>query len=289
MRNLKATFPLTAANWNATYNWDVGTIQRGTNDERKYEVPSHQWFDLTDRSGSFGVTILSDCKYASDKPDDSTLRLTLLRTPGIGPRAGYGDQATQDWGHHEFVYGLASHAGDWRTEQTDWQAQRLNQPLLAFQSSSHAGVLGRNFSILKVNNTRVRVLALKKAEETNEVIVRIVELNGQPASNVRLKFVGPVISAREVNGQELTLGPASVINGQLVTSLGRYQPRTFAVRLGSPPFKLGRNKSLPLLFEPELATATKDGEKTSEGFDGKGAAIPSEMLPIEIALRQYKV
>jgi alpha-mannosidase len=281
--NLKATFPLTATNWNATYNWDIGTIQRGTNDERKYEVPSHQWFDLTDRSGSFGVTVLSDCKYASDKPDDSTLRLTLLRTPGIAPNAGYGDQGTQDWGHHEFVYGLASHAGDWRTEQTDWQAQRLNQPLLAFQSSSHAGLLGRTFSILQVNNSRVRVLALKKAENTDEVIVRIVELNGQPASNVRLRFAGSVVSAREVNGQELPLGPASVINGQLVTSLGRYQPRTFAVKLTPPSFRLARLKSMPLLFESNLATATKDGEKTSDGFDGNGAALPSEMLPREIA------
>ena len=81
--NLKATFSLTAANANATYNWDIGTIERGNNDERKFEVPSHQWFDLTDRSGTFGVTILTDCKYGSDKPDDKTLRLTLLRTPGI--------------------------------------------------------------------------------------------------------------------------------------------------------------------------------------------------------------
>jgi len=112
--NLKVTFPLTAANPNATYNWDIGTIERGNNDERKFEVPSHQWFDLTDRNGTFGVTILSDCKYGSDKPDDKTLRLTLLRTPGIGSRAGYADQSTQDWGRHEIAYGLASHAGDYR-------------------------------------------------------------------------------------------------------------------------------------------------------------------------------
>ena len=76
--------------------------------------------------------MLTDCKNASDKPDDNTIRLTLMRTPGLGPRAGYGDQTTQDLGHHEFVYGLAVHGGDWRTEQTDWQAQRLNQPLIAF-------------------------------------------------------------------------------------------------------------------------------------------------------------
>ena len=51
-----------------------------------------------------------------------------------------------------FVYGLASHAGDWRRAQTDWQAQRLNQPLIAFESSKHPGRLGKTFSILRVNN-----------------------------------------------------------------------------------------------------------------------------------------
>ncbi|HET6487525.1 MAG TPA: glycoside hydrolase family 38 C-terminal domain-containing protein, partial [Spirochaetia bacterium] len=99
---LKATFPLTARNPLATYSWDVATVQRGNNDSRKFEVPSHEWFDLTDRGGQFGVTVLSDCKYGSDKPDDSTLRLTLLHTPGIGGGNGheYADQTTQDWGHH---------------------------------------------------------------------------------------------------------------------------------------------------------------------------------------------
>jgi alpha-mannosidase len=231
--NLKATFPLTAANANATYNWDIGTIERGNNDERKFEVPSHQWFDLTDRSGSFGVTILSDCKYGSDKPDDKTLRLTLLRTPGIGPRAGYADQSTQDWGRHEIVYGLAAHGGDWRREQTDWQAQRLNQPLIPFQTSQHPGTLGKTFSILRVNNSRVRVLALKKAEDTDEIIVRIVELDGRAAPDVRVRFAAPVIAAREVNGQEWPVGSAKIVNGQLATSLGRFQPRTFAVKLAS--------------------------------------------------------
>ena len=156
-------------------------------------MPSHQWFDLTDKSGSFGVTILSDCKYGSDKPDDQTLRLTLLRTPGIGPRAGYADQATQDWGRHEFVYGLVAHSGDWRREQTDWQAQRLNQPLIAFESTKHPGRLGKTFSIVRLNNDRVRVLALKKAEETDETIVRIVELDGRGAPDVRISFPAPVI------------------------------------------------------------------------------------------------
>lgn len=281
--NLKATFSLAAANPNATYNWDIGTIQRGNNDERKFEVPSHQWFDLTDRSGTFGVTILSDCKYGSDKPDDQTLRLTLLRTPGIAPRAGYADQSTQDWGRHEIIYGLASHDGDWRRAQTDWQAQRLSQPLIAFETMPHPGKLGKTFSILKVNNSRVRVLALKKAEDSDELIVRIVELDGRSAPDVRLSFVAPVIAAREVNGQELPVGSAKIVKGQLVTSLGRFQPRTFAVKLAQPALRSSLPRSAPIDLPYNLAVANRDGERLKFGFDGDGFALPGELLPRELS------
>ncbi len=277
--NLKATFPLAAANEMATYNWDVGTIARATNDEKKFEVPSHQWIDLTDKSGGFGVTVLTDCKNASDKPDDRTIRLTLMRTPGLGPRAGYGDQTTQDLGHHEFVYGLAAHGGDWRTEQTDWQAQRLNQPLIAFQSDRHPGSLGRTFSMLGVNNSRVRVLALKKAEESDEVIVRVVELNGQAQSGVRLNFAAPISSAREVNGQELPAGKATVMKGELVTDLGAYQLRTFAIKLGAPRMKLAPSISETVALPYDLSATSSDGMKSSPGFDAAGRALPAEMLP----------
>ncbi len=85
--NLKATFPLVASNQMATYNWDIGTIERPTAEPKKFEVPSHQWIDLTDMSGEFGATILTDCKNGSDKPNDHTIRLTLIRTPGT--RGGY--------------------------------------------------------------------------------------------------------------------------------------------------------------------------------------------------------
>ena len=277
--NLKATFPLTAANDHATYNWDIGTIERGNNDERKFEVPSHQWFDLTDRSGTFGVTILTDCKYGSDKPDDKTLRLTLLRTPGIGPRAGYADQSSQDWGRHEIVYGLVPHAGDWRSAQSYWEAQRLSQPLIAFESSKHPGRLGKAFSILRVNHERVHVLALKKAEDSDEVIVRIVELSGREMPNVRLTFPAPVIAAREVNGQELPVGKASIDHGELVTSLGRFQPRTFAVKLAGPPAKQFLPQSQPIALPFDLAIANRDGERMKGGIDGEGFALPAEMLP----------
>jgi alpha-mannosidase len=281
---LKATFPLSAANPQATYNWDVGTVLRGTNDEKKFEVPSHQWFDLTDAGGGYGVTVLSDCKNASDKPDDHTLRLTLVYTPGLGEGNGraYSDQTSQDWGHHEFVYGLAGHAGDWRRGKTDWQAYRLNEPPIAFESPKHPGALGRSFSLLGVSNDRVRVLALKKAEESDEVIVRVVEQDGAQARGVRLSFAGPLASAREVNGQEQPVGPATVTDGALVTDLGPYQLRAFAVKLSPAATRVNPPQSHPITLAYDRAVATRDGAKPASGFDAAGNAIAAEMLPSEI-------
>ncbi len=101
--NLKQTFPLSASNPNATYNWEIGTIQRPNAQERQFEVASHRWIDLTDKSGSFGVMLLTDCKNGSDKPDNRTIRVTLLRSPGSQPNAdgspsSYTDQVTQGLG-----------------------------------------------------------------------------------------------------------------------------------------------------------------------------------------------
>jgi len=281
---LKATFPLTAANARATYNWGVGTIERGNNDERKFEVPSHQCLDLTDKSGDYGVTVLSDCKYGSDKPDDRTLRLTLLYTPGLGAGTAweYHDQTTQDLGHHEFVYGLAAHSGDWRRDQTDWQAQRLNQPLIAFQSAKHAGALGKSLSLLATNNSRVHVLAFKRAEESDELVVRLVELDGKQAANVRLKFAAPVVSAREIDGQEQPLGAASVSRGELVTSFSPYQLRTFALKLARPRVRLAAPQSRAVALPYDLAASSPHGTKSASGFDRAGLSLPAEMLPAEI-------
>ena len=286
--NLKATFPLSAANNLATYNWDVGTIQRPNAAERQFEVASHQWIDLTDKSGAFGATILTDCKNASDKRDDQTLRLTLIRTPGT--RGGFPDQGTQDIGRHEILFGLAGHAGDWRQSQTDWQAYRLNQPLIAFQSPSHPGPLGRIFSLMKVNNARIRIMALKKAELSDEVIVRAVEMDGRPAANVAVTFPAPVLAAREVNGQEQPVGPATIANGELVTSFSAYQPRTFAIKLAPPRAKIAPASFQPLSLDYEMSVAARVGRPADGAFDwapnsqgaSQGKALPAELLPRQI-------
>ncbi len=282
--NLKAVFPLSAGNSNATYNWEIGTIERPNEQERQFEVASHHWIDLTDTSGAWGATILTDVKNGSDKRDDHTIRLTLIRTPGeaVGMKGDYTDQENQDWGHHEILFAIAGHANDWRESATDWQAYRLSTPLIGFETGRHAGALGRSFSLVKVSDPHIRILALKKAETSDETIVRLVEMRGKPAANVQVKFAGPVAEARELNGQEQPVGPATVTDGALTTSFKPYQPRTFALRLGAAPVQLKAVESRPVTLNYDLAAASNDDTKSAGGFDKKGNALPAEMLPSEL-------
>jgi len=287
--HLKAVFPLAATNPSATYNWDVGTIQRGNDTPTRFEMASHQWVDLTDRSGKFGATILADCKNGSDKPDDNTLRLTLLRTPGThatmpGVDNTHFEQGTQDVGHHEFVYGLVGHPGSWQQAQTDWQAYRLNQPMSTFVAASHPGALGKTFSLLTVNNSRLRVLALKRAENSNEVILRLIEIDGKPIPSAQIAFAGGIASAREVNGAEEPVGPASIVSGKLTTSFSAFQLRSFALKLAPAPHKSSAVRSVPLVLPFDVAVSSRDRTaSTSPGIDGRGNMIPAEMLPASLS------
>jgi alpha-mannosidase len=158
---------------------------------------------------------------------------------------------------------------------------RLNQPLIAFQSPKHAGRLGKTFSLLHLNNARVRVMALKKAEKSDEVIVRIVEIDGKPIENLRLVFAAPLTAAREVNGQEMPIGKATVKDGTLRTNLTPYQLRTFAVKLGGARHRPGGEAAgVPLVLQVDQAT-----------FDIGGRTLATEMLPPTIDYRsiQFKL
>jgi alpha-mannosidase len=276
--SLKAAFPLMVSNQLATYNWDIGKIQRANNEPAKFEVPSHQWFDLTDASGCYGVSILTSAKYGSDKPSDDRLRLTLLYTPGMKNRpGGYNAQHWQDWGRHEFVYGIYGHCGDWRAGGSDWQAARLDQPLLVFRTVPHDGELGRSFSLLRLNSDDVAVRAIKLAEEGDQVIVRLQELKGTGQKSVKLDVAAGVSNAVEVSGLEKSLHPLAVPLGALALDFKPYQIRSLALTLKSPA-TLPPPVSTPVELPYNLDAFGFRNEKPGGNVDDTGSTIPAEMI-----------
>jgi alpha-mannosidase len=274
---LKATFPLTVSNPEATYNWDVGKIERGNDDPKKYEVPSHQWFDLTDSDGSYGVSILNDTKYGSDKPSDDLLRLTLVYTPGVKNAHDYQEQQYQDWGRHDFIYGIYGHEGDWRKGGSDWQSARLGQPLLVFRTAAHAGKLGRSFSLLRLNSDDVAVRAVKMAEDRDQVVVRLQELNGAGTKTMELTGPNGIDHVSELNGVEDKLGEVPSQGGSLALDFKPYQLRTLGLNLGAPA-KLTPPISVPVKLPYNLDIFSFNDSKYDGGCDDQGATIPAEMI-----------
>ena len=227
---LKVSFPLTVSNPLTTYDLGLGTIQRGVNQPSLYEVPAQQWADLTNPDKSYGVAVLTDCKYGWDKPSANTIRLSLIHTPGPTTMYYAGDRYV-----HTFAYGVFGHSGDWAAGNVVGAAERLNQPLVAFQTTAHAGAMGTAFRFLSLDPSQIAVMAVKKAEGDDRYIIRVRETSGKIWPSVTLAINARVISAREVDGMEREKGAVNSTQEGISFSIGPYQLRSFALTLAAPP------------------------------------------------------
>ena len=276
-RMLKVSFPFAFSTAKATYDLSLGAITRGVRTSEHYEMQGHRWADQTHSTGSYGVSILNDCKYGWDKPDNRTLRLTLLHTPSCG---SYRHQANMDLGPNLFTYALFPHDGAWGAA-TQQEAARLNQPLVAFVSPKHEGTLGRAVPFVSLSTDSVTITAVKQAEDSDELIVRVAEWTGHDLSDVHLVFPTPIVSAREVNGIEEAVGMAAHDGCNLTFSIGHYQPRTFAVRLAAstttiPAETVLRGTPVPLSCNADVMSYDKARGNATGTF---ALAYPAELIP----------
>tara|TARA_Y100000815_G_scaffold275752_1_gene316858 strand:- start:1651 stop:4860 length:3210 start_codon:yes stop_codon:yes gene_type:complete len=277
--SLKAAFPLAAKNEKTTYSWQVGTIERGVNSEKKYEVPSKQWFDQTDASGDFGISILEDSKYGSDKPDANELRLTLMFTPKVKER--YVFQNSQDWGMHTFTYALYGHKGNWQEGLTPWQGKFVNQPLLAFESPQHRGSQGAEFSMLDISAQNVGLMAFKKSEDGKYLIIRVNEILGKDAQEVQLTLPGTIAAAHEVNGQEQEMGDVSYAGNTLTFDINKYGIKAFAVRLEKEKPARAITAQQPVALPYNLDAFSHDTNRNDGALEDR-YSMPAELIPAQV-------
>ena len=228
---LQNGFCFTAENLEATYDLGLGVIQRPTATKKMYAVPAQKWADLTDDKSNFGVSVFSDSKYGWVKPNKHTLRLTVVHSPKHYFRND-SVQGMMDFGLNRYGYAIFSHAGPFGSA-TQFGARCFNQPLTAFLTGKHGGALGSKFSFGGLSRPEVILRAMKKAEDSEEVIVRVNEGCGVPAQNVMLALGEGILAAREVNGMEEELREATVENGRLVFSLTPFEIKTFALTLAN--------------------------------------------------------
>jgi alpha-mannosidase len=183
---LKVAFPVTVSSREATYEIQFGHLRRPTHEDTNqaramFEVCAQRWADLGD--GEYGVALLNDCKHGYDI-HGSVMRLSLLRAPTH-------PDPTADRGGHHFTYALMPHAGDFREAGVIAAAEDLNAPL-RIVPGSHAGVARR--SLVEIDTPQVVVEAIKRAEDSDAVIVRLYEAWGR-GCKARLRTTLPASGA----------------------------------------------------------------------------------------------
>lgn len=277
---LKAEFPMLVSNPEAAYDLGLGYIRRGNNTPTAYEVYAQQWADLTDRDGAYGVAVMNDCKYGWDKPDDHTLRLTLLHTPTPGRHYKY--QSRQDIGRHVFTYSIVGHTGDPVAGRIASKAESLNQPLAAYAAPKHAGGLGREFSFLSVSTPQLAVKALKQAEDGSGYVLRLNEMSGKPLEQGEIRFAAPIEAAYVLNGVEERQAEARFEGNRLIVSSGRFAPSTYLVKLRTSDIRLNAPSSLSVDLPCNDYAFTVDAFNRQGNLDGKGNSYAAELVPEEI-------
>ena len=196
----KNKFAFACTNPEATFDLGLGAIRRGNMTEKLFEVPAQNWVDLTDKSGDWGVSVLSECKYGWDKYKDNTLRMTVLHSPVRNYRID-SMQSMMDLGLNRYSYALFSHKGQVGAD-TQNQARAFLQPLTGYVEPKHPGVLGTAYSFGHASHPQVVLRAMKFAEDGDEIVVRLNEGAGTPVEHYALRLGAGVAEARELFASE---------------------------------------------------------------------------------------
>lgn len=221
---VKALFPVDIHAPEATYEVQYGHVKRPTHyntswDFARFEVCHHKWLDYAE--DNYGVSMLNDCKYGAHVHDD-VIGLSLLKCATL-------PNPVADQEHHEFTYSLLPHQGSWREAGTLQQAYSLNQPMTAVFKAEEGGVLPAQYALVKSSMPNVVVEVVKKAEDSDDTIVRVYEAYGRRV-NATLSFAQAITAACECDLMEENETPVQLKGHDISFEIKPFEIRTFKVR-----------------------------------------------------------
>ena len=212
-----------------TYTSDIayGNIERpnyrfNSFEKAKFEVNAHNWIDMSQED--YGVSILNDCKYGFDVTNQ-TMSISLLKGP-VNP------DPESDIETHYFTYSLLPHKGNWKKADTNRRGLEMNNPLQVVKLVYNKGKLPEQYSFISVGNSNVTLEAVKKAENSNELIVRVLERYGMRVKTF-VKLQKDIKAVSECDLMEINIGGVEFASNKLCFELKPYEVKTFKVSFHS--------------------------------------------------------
>jgi alpha-mannosidase len=191
------------------------------------------WVDV--EAGGRGAAILNR-GTGGHIIEGATVKLILLRS--ITNFQGYYGPSVSGAGSQTLEYSVYPHEGAWSSDGVMEQGHSFNTPLRTMVTDAHEGPLPAEHSFLLAEDGNFEVLALKKAEDGDDLIVRGCEMRGT-RGRVRLHFEFPVQQAWFADLLEHPLRPIQIGHDTIEFKAAPFAILTFRLRL-KPGLLCGR-------------------------------------------------
>ena len=213
-RMVKVSFPTSVSAPEATYEIPYGTIRRPSDG---IEQPAQKWVDISNQS--YGVSLLNDSRYGYDVTNN-VIRLSVLRSPTAPV------YSTDERGVHTLRYSLYPHKGTWQEADVMLRAYELNNPLVSLVGTAHGGELPPVYSFLKVEPKNIIVEVMKKAEDSNDLILRLYETEGRKCT-AKITLAHPVGAVHTTDLLENDVREIATDGNSFQVPVGAYSIETF--------------------------------------------------------------
>jgi alpha-mannosidase len=200
---LKVEFPVEVHSPEASFEIQFGHLKRPTHfsnshDMGKFEVSAHKWIDLSETD--YGVALFTDCKYGY-AVHGNVMRISLIR-------GTENPDETADLGKHAFRYAIFPHTGTLQDAEVVRRAYEFNVPWI-----SVPGTIPTQ-SWLSIDSPHLVIDTVKKAEDSDALVVRLYECNGA-RGKANLKTALPYRKAGLVNLLEEPIKPLPGRGGKI--------------------------------------------------------------------------
>ncbi len=162
-------------------------------------APAINWVDYGDNEK--GLALINDGNPENELKTGS-IYMTLLRSifclsadGQSGPLIPTPDAL--ELGEYTFRYALYPHAGNWKEARTYRQGEEFSRSLIAIQANNK-GTLPTEYSFLSIEPDNLILSAFKKAEDTDDAILRFYETTGEKI-DARIKAFDRINKMAEVN------------------------------------------------------------------------------------------
>ena len=158
--------------------------------------------------------------------------LTLVFTPGIRVLQRISRPTWHDWGEHTIRYGIYGHENDFKG--TDHLARRFNQRIRSFSIDNDESTESKEeLSLFAVSNNQLGILAVKKAEDSDDIIIRVYERYGEDLK-ADISFNYKLLEVKEVNGLEEPIGDIPFDKNKFTVTMQANGIRSYIVKINPP-------------------------------------------------------